>query len=108
MQSYHSPEENPSVRVSPYFEEIKTRALQLLTSFEPTANTTPQIKGEIRQAVREALGQARDEMYKRERSGVMGSRAERVAAYRRTHFNLSNFALAEREIRKLIWTQLHH
>ncbi|MCA6107976.1 hypothetical protein [Bradyrhizobium cenepequi] len=96
------------MRVSPYFEEIKARALQLLTSFRPTATTIPRIKGEIRQAVRGALSQARDEMYKRECPDIMASRAERVAAYRRTRFNVGNFARAEREIRTLIWTWLRH
>ncbi len=96
------------MRVSPYFEEIKARALQLLTSFRPTATTFPRIKGELRHSVRSALSQARDEMYKRERPRIMGSRAERAAAYRRTHFNIGNFARAEREIRKLMWTRLHH
>ncbi len=94
------------MRVSPYFEEIKARALQLLISFRPTATTIPRVKGEIRHAVRGAVSQARDEMYKRERPGLLASRAERTAAYRRTRFNVGNFARAEREIRKLIWTRL--
>ncbi len=96
------------MRVSPYFEEIKARALQLLTSFRPTETTFPRTKGELRHAVRGALSQARDEMYKRERPRVMGARAERAAAYRRTHFNVGNFTRAERELCKLMWTRLYH
>ncbi len=96
------------MRVSPYFDEIKARALQLLTGFCPTSTTVVGIKGELRYAVRNALRQARDEMYQRERSCMMRTRAERAAAYRRTHFNIGNFALAEREIRQLIWTRLQH
>ncbi|XIA68010.1 hypothetical protein ACFIOY_20080 [Bradyrhizobium sp. TZ2] len=95
------------VRISPYFEEIKARALQLLTSFQPTATTVLRTKGEIRQAVRDALSQARDEMYTRERPTTIASRAERAAVYRRINFNVTNFTRAERELRNLIWTRLY-
>ncbi len=96
------------MRISPYFDEIKARALQLLTDFRPTATTIVGIKGELRRAVREAVRQARDEMYARERPCGMLARAERAAAYRRTHFNLGNFEQAERQVRQLIWTRLRH